>query len=138
MGLLQVFDNLGEKRVSCFCHHQVIGKSDRFCFGNDDAMSAEKVAVSGTDNVQVGIDAPVGVQDKIAGGIDSLYCIRVRPIGFQKPGVLISDEIFQLCVCPQDVLPRGMELLPGGNGMPPTCRYFAGFPGLMDYCVDGH
>lgn len=85
------------------CEHEIVGHTDRDGSGEDDGECKQRVYWALAADVQIHVDSTIVVQDEIADSVSTLDGIGVAVEGFQKPRVLLGDELARAGICPEYV-----------------------------------
>ena len=73
----EVVDRLRHERMPFLRKHEVIGNTDRYCFGEDDGVYEEGVEGTKAADVQIDVHAAIVMEDEVSNGVGSLNGVGV-------------------------------------------------------------
>lgn len=104
-----------------------------------DQLAALEKAVDGTEalEVQVDVDASEVVHHEVSHHIGTEDRPRVAPIDRQEPGIMATDELQDLGVGPEPIVPVRLKLAPGSPQSEISLRDRSILPRLVENRGDG-
>lgn len=89
--------------MALLCKHQVVGHTNGDGLWEEHRVREEGIDRSKTTNVQVDINAPVVIEDKVANGVCTLNWVAVVVKCIEEPRIVFSNKFARDSVCPEHI-----------------------------------